>query len=104
MIVGVARNAPADRPERVGPTAYDRTVRADICREAKEAAHYMAALGRTPNEVTRIADRLIADRKYPALGDEGTAAIAMAVIQSQRAGMSPAQIVQEIEWSGVCTR
>lgn len=84
--------------------AYEANFKRQYCQESKDAAHYMASLGRTPNEVTRIADRLIADRKYPALGDKGTAATAMAVVQSQRAGLSPEQIVQELERSEVCTR
>lgn len=71
------------------------------CDEAKDAAHYIAALSRSPYEATRVADRLIADRKYPALGDEGTALIA-AIVTSAPSGSSPNDIVLEIEQSGIC--
>lgn len=87
-------------PQGLGdqPSATERA----MCREAKDAGRYMAALGRTPAEVTRVADRLIADRKYPTLGDEGVAATAMLVAAGPN--LSPEQIVREIEQSGVCKR
>lgn len=86
-----------------GPSSYERSVRADMCREAKEAGRYILAMSRTQADVVRVTDRLIAERKYPALGDETTALVGgMAGLALD--SMTPEQFVREIEQSGVCSR
>lgn len=75
----------------------------DMCREAKEAAHYIASLSRTPAEVVRNTDRVIAERKYPTLGDKATALVGATVAQAPDY-MTPDDIVLEIEGSGICNR
>ena len=86
-----------------GPSSYERAVRADMCREAKDAGHYIMAMSRTQADVVRVTDRLIAERKYPAMGDKMTAMIGgMAGLALE--SMTPEQFVREIEQSGVCAR
>lgn len=103
MIVGVARNAPdTPRAAPAGPSAYKAAVRADMCREAKEAAHYIASLSRSPSEVVRNTDRVIAERKYPTMGDKMTAMVG-AMVAQYPSYMTPDDIVMEIERSRVCT-
>lgn len=92
-------------PQGLGdqPSASERAVRADMCREAKEAGRYIMAMSRTQADVVRVTDRLIAERKYPALGAETTALIGgMAGLALD--SMTPDQFEREIETMRVCQR
>ena len=52
---------------------------ADICSQSGEAAHYIAAMSASPDDVVRVTDQVIADRKYPLLGDKVVASIGSVV-------------------------
>lgn len=50
-----------------------------MCREPAEAAHYIAAKSGLRGDVTQVVNDVVADRKYPELGDKGVAGIGLIV-------------------------
>lgn len=59
----------------VGSGSSSSTTKAEFCVQSGEAAHYIAALSTSSDDVVRITSQVIADRKYPLLGDKVTASI-----------------------------
>jgi len=57
------------------PTSGGSATTADLCSQSAEAAHYIAAMSASPSDVVRVTDQVIADRKYPLLGDKVVASI-----------------------------
>ena len=53
---------------------------AEMCAQSEEAAHYIAAESVNANDVTRVTDDLIANRKDPQLDDRTLASIGSIVI------------------------
>lgn len=52
----------------------------ELCEQSQEAAHYIASLSTSSEEAMRVTNQVIADRKYPVLGDKVTASIGAMVI------------------------
>lgn len=63
----------------IGAMTPDSAVRSsvanDICSQSQEAAHYIAAKSAGPGDVARVTREVIADQKYPLLGDKVLASI-----------------------------
>jgi hypothetical protein len=74
-------------------SSYTKT---DLCDQSAEAAHYIAAMSASSNDVVRVTDQAIADRKYPALGDKVTASIG-AVVALSRGQKTPDEISASIK-------
>jgi hypothetical protein len=70
--------------------------KADLCDQSAEAAHYIAAMSASSNDVVRVTDQAIADRKYPALGDKVTASIG-AVVALSRGQKTPDEISASVK-------
>lgn len=73
----------------------------ELCDQSAEAAHYIASLSSSPSEATAITKQVIADRKYPLLGDRVTASIGAMVMLSQDT-KTPDEIAQMVK--GTCER
>lgn len=63
----------------IGAMTPDATVRSsitgDLCTQSAEAAHYIAAKSASPADVAQVTRDVIADQKYPLLGDKVVASI-----------------------------
>jgi hypothetical protein len=63
----------------IGAMTPDSVVRSsvatDLCSQSQEAAHYIAAKSASPADVDRVTREVIADQKYPLLGDKVVASI-----------------------------
>ena len=66
--------------------------RTDLCEQGAEAAHYIAAKASDSDHAAQITRDLIAERKYPDLGDKLVAGAGMVAILGLNAGMTPDQI------------
>jgi hypothetical protein len=64
----------------------------NMCAEAGEAAHYIAAVSMTDSDVTRAANQAVAERRYPAMGDKAVAAVGMLVITQKQLHKTPDEI------------
>lgn len=69
---------------------------AEICSQSAEAAHYIAAMSVSAGDVVRVTDEVIANRKYPVLGDKVVASIGSVVALSQGA-QTPDEIAAHIQ-------
>lgn len=67
----------------------------ELCDQSAEAAHYIASLSSSPDEATAVTRQVIADRKYPILGDKVTASIGAMVALSQSA-KTPDEMAQMV--------
>lgn len=65
--------------------------RAEFCDQSAEAAHYIAAMSTSSDDVVQVTDQAIADRKYPLLGDKVVASIG-AVVAVSRGTQTPDEI------------
>jgi len=70
--------------------------KSELCDQSAEAAHYIAAASTTSDDVVRVTDQVIADRKYPILGDKVTASIG-AVVAMSRGQKTPDEISASIK-------
>ena len=66
-----------------GDKAVSDSIASDLCAQSAEAAHYIAAKSGNSGDVTQVTDDVIADQKYPALGDKVTASIGAMVALSR---------------------
>jgi len=62
-----------------------------LCSQSAEAAHYIAAMSASPGDVVRVTDQVIANRKYPELGDKVVASIG-GVVATSMGTRTPDQI------------
>lgn len=69
---------------------------AEMCDQSAEAAHYIAAMSASSDDVARVTSQVIADRKYPILGDQVTASIG-AVVALSRGLKTPDEISDDIK-------
>lgn len=69
--------------------------KADLCDQSAEAAHYIAAASTSSDDVVRVTDQVIADRKYPLLGDKVVGSIG-AVVALSRGTKTPDEISESI--------
>lgn len=67
----------------------------DLCSQSADAAHYIAAMSASDADVVAVTDRVIADQKYPLLGDKVVASIGM-VVATSRDRMSPDAIADGV--------
>lgn len=67
----------------------------ELCDQSGEAAHYIASMSTSSDDVVRVTDQVIADRKYPALGDKVVGSIGMVVALS-RGDKTPDEISDTI--------
>lgn len=70
--------------------------RAELCDQSAEAAHYIASLSTSSDDVVRVTDQVIADRKYPLLGDKVVASIG-GVVALSRGAQTPDEISATIK-------
>jgi len=63
-------------------SAVQSSVASDLCSQSTEAAHYIAAKSASPADANRVTRDVIADQKYPLLGDKVVASIGMMVAVS----------------------
>jgi len=68
---------------------------AQMCSQSAEAAHYIAAMSTDSNDVVRVTNEVIANRKYPLLGDKVVASIGTVVALS-RGTKTPDEISAQI--------
>jgi hypothetical protein len=87
IFIGVATNPSGNS------ASYTKS---ELCDQSAEAAHYIASLSSSPSEATAITKQVIADRKYPLLGDKVTASIGTMVILSQST-KTPDEISQVVK-------
>jgi hypothetical protein len=57
--------------------------KSEVCDQSGEAAHYIAAMSASSDDVVRVTDQVVADRKYSVLGDKVVGAIGMMVALSR---------------------
>ena len=77
------------------PSASSSYTHAQLCSQSAEAAHYIAAMSASSNDVVPVTDKAIADRKYPLLGDKVVASIA-ALVALRRGTKTPDEISAEL--------
>lgn len=75
-----------------GPNGEDYLGDKEACDQSAEAAHYIAAKSISIGNVNRVVGEVVADRKFPALGDKMIAAIGMVVITQKDIHKSPDEI------------
>lgn len=68
----------------------------ELCDQSAEAAHYIASLSSSPDEASAVTHRVIAERRYPILGDKVTASIGAMVALSQNT-KSPDELSQAVK-------
>lgn len=73
------------------PTSNSSYTNAQLCSQSAEAAHYIAAMSTSSDDVVRVTDEVIADRKYPLLGDKVVASIG-SVVALSRGTQTPDEI------------
>jgi hypothetical protein len=57
--------------------------KSEICDQSGDAAHYIAAMSNSSEDVVLVTDQVVADRKYPAPGDKVLGSIGMVVALSR---------------------
>lgn len=67
----------------------------ELCAQSTEAAHYIAAKSVDVNDVVRVTDEVIADRKYPALDDKVLGSIG-AVVALKYGQETPDEISEDV--------
>jgi hypothetical protein len=67
-----------------------------MCDQSEEAAHYIAAKAASASDVPRVVRDVIADRKYPLLGDKVVASIGL-VVSIKYGTESPDEIAAELK-------
>jgi len=87
VVVGAIVIAVAASPGGAGGSGS----KAEFCDQSAEAAHYIAAMSASSDDVVRVTDQAIAERKYPLLGDKVVASIG-AVVALGRGTQTPDEI------------
>jgi hypothetical protein len=64
----------------------------DMCGQAAEAAHYIAAMSGSISGVPAVVNSVVAERKYPALSDKRLGLLGMVVVTQKDMGKSPDEI------------
>ncbi len=72
-----------------------------ICAQSAEAAHYIAAMSLNTNDVVRVTDQVIANRKYPLLGDKVLANVG-AIVALKHDTETPDEIAADIRNTPGC--
>jgi len=93
VVVGVIVIAVAASP---GGGAGGSGSKAEFCDQSAEAAHYIAAMSASSDDVVRVTDQAIAERKYPLLGDKVVASIG-GVVALSRGAQTPDEISATIK-------
>lgn len=75
-----------------GPNGEDYSGDREVCNQSAEAAHYIAAKSISIGGVNSVVGEVVADRKFPALGDKMIAAIGAVVITQKDTRKSPDEI------------
>lgn len=75
-----------------GPNGENYYGDKEVCDQSAEAAHYIAAKSGSIGGVNRVVSEVVADRKFPALGDKMIATIGMVVITHKDMHKSPDEI------------
>jgi hypothetical protein len=73
----------------------DSYTKRELCDQSGEAAHYIAAMSTSSDDVVRVTDQAIAERRFPALGDKVTASIG-AVVALSRSTQTPDEIASAL--------
>ena len=80
----------------LGSNGSSSVTQADVCPQSGEAAHYIAAKSTSSDDVVRVTDEVIAERKYPALGDKMLAAIG-SVVALSRGTYTPDEVSAKVQ-------
>lgn len=64
----------------------------EMCDQAAEAAHYIAAMSGSISGVPAVVDRVVAERKYPALSDKQLGLLGVVIVTQKDIGKSPEEI------------
>jgi hypothetical protein len=67
-----------------------------MCDETEDAAHYIAAKSASAADVPRVVREVIADRRYPLLGDKAVAALGL-VISIKYGTKTPDELAAELK-------